>query len=62
MRAVGCLLRLLLSGQPCCDTLFVDVCGNSVSALKVWNMNACGGVLALFNVQVRVGGGGRVGV
>ena len=49
----GCLLQPLLPGRPCRDSLFVDVCGDRVSALKVWNMNACGGVLALFNVQVR---------
>jgi raffinose synthase len=53
----GRLLQPLLPGRPCRDTLFVDVCGDGVSALKVWNMNACGGVLALFNVQVLALGG-----
>ena len=48
----GSLLQPLLPGRPCRDCLFVDVWGDGVSALKVWNMNACGGVLALFNVQV----------
>jgi raffinose synthase len=51
----GRLLQPLLPGRPCSDSLFADVCGNGVSALKLWNMNACGGVLALFNVQVRLG-------
>lgn len=51
----GHLLQPLLPGRPCRDCLFADVCGDGVSALKVWNMNACGGVLALFNVQVRWG-------
>lgn len=49
----GRLLQPLLPGRPCVDVLFADVCGDGVSALKVWNLNACGGVLALFNVQVR---------
>jgi raffinose synthase len=51
----GHLLQPLLPGRPCRDSLFADVCGDGVSALKVWNMNVCGGVLALFNVQVRHG-------
>jgi raffinose synthase len=43
----------MLPGRPCRDCLFKDVCGDGVSVLKVWNLNACGGLLALFNVQVR---------
>jgi len=49
----GRLLQPLLPGRACRDSLFVDVCGDGCSGLKVWNMNSCGGVLALFNVQVR---------
>ena len=50
--------------MPCCvvhhvsaalcrgrDTLFADVGADGVSALKVWNLNAAGGVVGAFNVQ-----------
>jgi raffinose synthase len=49
----GQLLQPLLPGRPCASCLFADVCGDGASLLKVWSLNACGGVVAVFNVQVR---------
>ncbi|KAL4419946.1 hypothetical protein ABPG75_007044 [Micractinium tetrahymenae] len=45
----GSVLRCLLPGRPTPDCLFLDVNGDGHSALKVWNMNRCTGVLAAFN-------------
>lgn len=51
----GRTLRALLPGRPTRDCLFVDVCRDGVSALKVWNVNSAGGgVVGVFNCQ---GGG-----
>jgi len=47
----GSILRALLPGRPTRDCLFADVCQDGVTALKVWNRNAVGGVLGLFNIQ-----------
>jgi raffinose synthase len=47
----GAVLRALLPGRPTADCLFADVARDGRTALKVWNRNATGGVLGLFNVQ-----------
>jgi len=47
----GGVLRALLPGRPCADCLFADVARDGHTALKVWNRNATGGVLGLFNCQ-----------
>jgi hypothetical protein len=52
--------RCLLPGRPTVDCLFRDVNHDGTTALKVWNMNRCGGVVAAFNVQASGGGGGVV--
>ena len=52
------VLRCLLPGRPTPDCLFCDVNRDGSSALKVWNMNRCGGVVAAFNLQVWWGGVG----
>lgn len=48
----GLLLPPLLPGRPTRDCLFRDPCCDGRSVLKVWNRNACGGVVAVFNLQV----------
>mmetsp|Transcript_18788 Transcript_18788/g.45238 ORF Transcript_18788/g.45238 Transcript_18788/m.45238 type:complete len:780 (+) Transcript_18788:3-2342(+) len=47
----GSVLRACLPGRPTRDTLFLDVTSDARSALKIWNRNACGGLLAAFNIQ-----------
>lgn len=47
----GSVLRCKHPGRPTADCLFADVTQDKVSALKIWNHNACNGVLAAFNVQ-----------
>lgn len=47
----GGVLRALRPGRPTRDSLFLDVCCDARSCLKVWNVNPRGGVLAAFNLQ-----------
>uniref|UniRef100_A0A1D2A580 galactinol--sucrose galactosyltransferase n=1 Tax=Auxenochlorella protothecoides TaxID=3075 RepID=A0A1D2A580_AUXPR len=47
----GGVLRALRPGRPTRDSLFLDVCCDARSCLKVWNLNPRGGVLAAFNLQ-----------
>jgi len=47
----GRVRRAKLQGRPTRDCLFVDVTRDERTALKVWNVNARGGVLACFNIQ-----------
>jgi raffinose synthase len=47
----GSVLRALLPGRPTADCLFADVARDGRTALKIWNRNATGGVIGLFNCQ-----------
>ena len=47
----GAVLRALLPGRPTADCLFADVARDGRTALKIWNRNATGGVVGLFNCQ-----------
>ena len=47
----GAILRGKLPGRPTRDCLFKDVCRDGKTALKIWNRNSVGGVIAAFNVQ-----------
>ena len=47
----GRVLRAQLPGRPTLDCLFSDVTTDYSSALKVFNLNPCGGVIAAFNIQ-----------
>ncbi|CAG9463651.1 unnamed protein product [Pedinophyceae sp. YPF-701] len=47
----GTVLRCLLPGRPTRDCLLKNVQEDGTTALKVWNANLCGGVVAAFNVQ-----------
>ena len=47
----GSVLRALLPGRPTADCLFTDVARDGRTALKIWNRNATGGVVGLFNCQ-----------
>ncbi|CAI5520231.1 unnamed protein product [Closterium sp. Naga37s-1] len=47
----GSILRARLPGRPTRDCLFVDTARDGRSLLKVWNINACNGVLGAFNCQ-----------
>uniref|UniRef100_A0A0C9S393 galactinol--sucrose galactosyltransferase n=1 Tax=Wollemia nobilis TaxID=56998 RepID=A0A0C9S393_9CONI len=47
----GSVLRARFPGRPTRDCLFVDPTGDNESLLKIWNMNACTGVLGVFNCQ-----------
>eukprot|EP01018_Ginkgo_biloba_P036331 Gb_26673 [translate_table: standard] len=47
----GSVLRAQLPGRPTRDCLFDDPSSDSKSLLKIWNMNACTGVLGVFNCQ-----------
>ncbi|KAH9320819.1 hypothetical protein KI387_015458 [Taxus chinensis] len=47
----GSVLRARFPGRPSCDCLFVDTTGDKKSLLKIWNMNACTGVVGVFNCQ-----------
>eukprot|EP00887_Chlorella_sp_A99_P005608 scaffold1.g5608.t1 len=47
----GSVLRAQLPGRPTRDSLFCDVLRDGTSLLKVWNMNACTGVVGVFNLQ-----------
>ena len=49
----GSVLRAQLPGRPTRDCLFADVARDGKSALKIWNLNRVGGVLGVFNLQVR---------
>ena len=49
--ASGKTLRAREPGRPTRDCLFRDVCRDGVTALKVWNVNACAGVVGCFNLQ-----------
>jgi len=49
--ADGSVLRALLPGRPTLDCLFADVTRDGRTALKVWNRNAHGAVVGVFNVQ-----------
>lgn len=53
--------RCLLPGRPTPDCLFCDVNKDGATALKVWNLNPCGGVVAAFNVQASWAAGGGLG-
>lgn len=47
----GSVLRARFPGRPTRDCLFVDPTGDRKSLLKIWNMNACTGVVGVFNCQ-----------
>lgn len=47
----GSVLRASQAGRPTRDCLFADVCADGRSVLKIWNVNAHNGVLALLNIQ-----------
>jgi raffinose synthase len=47
----GSVLRARLPGRPTRDCLFSDPARDGASILKVWNVNACGGVVGAFNCQ-----------
>lgn len=47
----GTQLRCTGAGRPTRDVLFTDPNVDGETALKIWNRNAVGGVLAAFNVQ-----------
>nr|XP_004508462.1 probable galactinol--sucrose galactosyltransferase 6 isoform X2 [Cicer arietinum] len=47
----GSVLRARLPGRPTADCLFNDPARDGVSLLKIWNMNAYGGVLGVYNCQ-----------
>lgn len=47
----GSVLRARLPGRPTADCLFNDPARDGASLLKIWNMNACGGVLGVYNCQ-----------
>jgi len=47
----GTALLARHAGRPTRDVLFSDVNADGVSALKIWNENACTGVVGAFNVQ-----------
>ncbi|CAI7893517.1 unnamed protein product [Closterium sp. NIES-54] len=47
----GSILRARLPGRPTRDCLFVDTARDGRSLLKLWNINACNGVLGAFNCQ-----------
>jgi raffinose synthase len=47
----GSVLRCLLPARPSPDCLFADVSRDRATALKVWNLNPCTGLLGAFNVQ-----------
>ncbi|KAK3257512.1 hypothetical protein CYMTET_33404, partial [Cymbomonas tetramitiformis] len=47
----GGLLRALLPGRPTRDCIFTDPLRDSTSLLKVWNVNRCNGVVAVFHLQ-----------
>lgn len=47
----GSVLRAQFPGRPTRDCLFVDVTVDCKSLLKIWNMNACTGVVGVFNCQ-----------
>jgi len=47
----GSILRAQQPGRPTRDCLFADVTNDKETALKIWNVNAGGGVVGAFNVQ-----------
>ncbi|GAB4822550.1 hypothetical protein N2152v2_009596 [Parachlorella kessleri] len=47
----GSTLRCRLPGRPTRDCLMRDVSRDGHTVMKVWNMNAVGGIVGLFNVQ-----------
>ncbi|KAH7276783.1 hypothetical protein KP509_39G021500 [Ceratopteris richardii] len=47
----GSILRAKLPGRPTRDSLFTDPARDGKSLLKIWNLNACTGVLGVFNCQ-----------
>ncbi|CAN6197269.1 unnamed protein product [Urochloa humidicola] len=47
----GSVLRARLPGRPTRDCLFSDPARDGATLLKVWNANACGGVVGAFNCQ-----------
>mmetsp|Transcript_5155 Transcript_5155/g.14425 ORF Transcript_5155/g.14425 Transcript_5155/m.14425 type:complete len:586 (-) Transcript_5155:513-2270(-) len=47
----GRVLRPLLPGRPTLDVLFRDPMCDGMSLLKVWNRNAVGGIVGVFNIQ-----------
>eukprot|EP00850_Spirogloea_muscicola_P024058 SM000430S15905 [mRNA] locus=s430:25035:31120:- [translate_table: standard] len=47
----GGVLRARLPGRPTRDCLFTDPARDNKSMLKVWNMNACNGIVGAFNCQ-----------
>lgn len=53
VREDGSILRARLPGRPTRDCLFVDPARDATSLLKIWNLNACAGIVAAFNCQVR---------
>ncbi|CAI5479866.1 unnamed protein product [Closterium sp. Yama58-4] len=47
----GSVLRAKLPGRPTRDCLFADPARDHTSMLKIWTMNACGGMVGAFNCQ-----------
>ncbi|XP_047079786.1 probable galactinol--sucrose galactosyltransferase 1 isoform X2 [Lolium rigidum] len=47
----GSILRAKLPGRPTRDCLFSDPARDGKSILKIWNLNACSGVIGAFNCQ-----------
>ncbi|KAI3433391.1 hypothetical protein D9Q98_003207 [Chlorella vulgaris] len=47
----GSILRAKLPGRPTRDSLFRDVMRDGDTLLKIWNMNATGGIVGVFNLQ-----------
>ncbi|XP_020103766.1 probable galactinol--sucrose galactosyltransferase 2 isoform X2 [Ananas comosus] len=47
----GSILRAKYPGRPTRDCLFTDPVMDGKSLLKIWNLNACNGILGIFNCQ-----------
>ncbi|MBA0720475.1 hypothetical protein Golax_008095 [Gossypium laxum] len=47
----GSVLRAKYPGRPSRDCLFTDPVTDGKSLLKIWNLNKCTGVIAIFNCQ-----------